>query len=72
MTPTEAQSRLKKRLGEAVVLAFGAGRWSVILMASPNWGSGVTVTGQRRTPSGAAIEALKCLRRVGSDLVLVD
>lgn len=41
------------------MLAKGAGRWSVIIMHTANWGSGVTITNQCESISKAVSQAIQ-------------
>jgi len=59
MTETHARRVLLRRFGPRVVLAKSAGRWSVIIMFSTNFGSGVTITDQCGTISRAVSQAIQ-------------
>jgi hypothetical protein len=59
MTFRHAQYVLRRRLGPLAVLARGAGRWSVILMADEHYGAGTTITGQHQEIGQAVSEAIK-------------
>ena len=59
MTEERAQQVLERRFGPRAVLAKSAGRWSVIVMSQPNFGSGLTITDQCSTVSRAVSQAIQ-------------
>ena len=66
MTKEHAAKVLVRRFGPRAVLARGAGRWSVILMDHPNFGSGVAITDECPTVSRAVSMAIQFAILYGS------
>lgn len=59
MTEARAAHVLLRRFGPRAVLAKGAGRWSVIIMHTANFGSGSTVTDECSNISRAVSQAIR-------------